>query len=177
MRRPAGAGHVPVGAIMLGDEIKNAVDELAAVLPPTEFSGPLLESLQRAYRPGHGMADAFARWMDTLGGDHGLVVFDCSDASAKPLVGDIFVREIQQPGKTWALAGEAGDKLAAGGYHAQVTGSAKDGPALFHLDGGRTAIKTEDATSIAAEVRARPAAFSPNVLLRPIVEETLTFFR
>ena len=173
MRRPAGAGHVPVGAIMLGDDIKNAVDELAAVLPPTEFSGPLLESLQRAYRPGHGMADAFARWMDTLCGDHGLVVFDCSDASAKPLVGDIFAREIQQPGKTWALAGEAGDKLAAGGYHAQVTGSAQDGPALFHLDGGRTAIKTEDATSIAAEVRARPAAFSPNVLLRPIVEETL----
>jgi bacillithiol biosynthesis cysteine-adding enzyme BshC len=170
---PPGAGHTPVGFIKLGAEIEAAIDELASTLPSTEFTGPLLESLRAAYRPGRGMADGFARWMDTLAGGHGLVVFDCSDATAKPLAGEIFVREIQHPGRTWRLAGEAGEQLAAGGYHAQVSESPEDGPALFHLDGGRTAIKAEEAASLAAEVRAQPAAFSPNVLLRPIVEETL----
>jgi bacillithiol synthase len=171
--RPPGAGHTPICTIKLGDEITRAVEELAAALPPTEFTSSLLESLRNAYRPGNGMADAFASLMDTLAGDHGLVVFDCSDPTAKTLVGDIFAREIEQPRKTWQLATEAGDRLAAGGYHVQVIGSAQDGPALFHLDGGRTAIKAEDLTRAMAEVRQRPAAFSPNVLLRPIVEETL----
>jgi bacillithiol synthase len=170
---PPGAGHTPVGSIQLGSDIEAAIKQLASTLPPTEFTGPLLESLGTAYRPGRGMADAFARWMDALAGGHGLVVFDCSDATAKPLAGEIFAREIQHPGKTWQLAGEAGKKLAAGGYHAQVAGSADDSPALFHLDGGRTAIKAEEAAAFATEVRASPAAFSPNVLLRPIVEETL----
>ncbi|HEV3215806.1 MAG TPA: bacillithiol biosynthesis cysteine-adding enzyme BshC [Vicinamibacterales bacterium] len=170
---PPGAGHTPVGFVKLASDIETALEQLASTLPPTEFTGTLLESLGTAYRPGRGMADAFARWMETLAGGHGLVVFDCSDAAAKPLAGEIFAREIQQPGMTWQLAGEAGDRLAAGGYHTQVAGSSEDGPALFHLDGSRTAIKAAEAAAFAAEVRTAPAAFSPNVLLRPIVEDTL----
>jgi uncharacterized protein YllA (UPF0747 family) len=101
------------------------------------------------------------------------VVFDCSDAAAKPLVGDIFVREVQHPGKTWQLAGDAGEQLEASGYHAQVSGSGHDGAALFHLDGTRSAISKDSVATLESEVRARPASFSPNVLLRPIVEDTL----
>jgi bacillithiol biosynthesis cysteine-adding enzyme BshC len=170
---PEGAGHTPVGFITLGGEINAAIEELAAALPATEFTAPLVDGLRKAYRPGQSMAGGFARWMDTLAGDRGLVVFDCSDRTAKSLASEIFVREVRHPGKTWQLAAEAGATLAAGGYHAQVSGTAEDGPALFHLDGARTAIKAEDLASLEADVRAQPASFSPNVLLRPIVEETL----
>jgi bacillithiol biosynthesis cysteine-adding enzyme BshC len=170
---PEGAGHTPVGSITLGGEIDAAIEELAAALPATEFTEGLVDDLRKAYRAGHSMAGGFARWMDTLAGNRGLVVFDCSDRTAKPLASDIFAREVQHPGTTWQLAGEAGASLAARGYHAQVSGSAEDGPALFHLDGSRKAIKAEDLASLEADVRAQPASFSPNVLLRPIVEETL----
>jgi bacillithiol biosynthesis cysteine-adding enzyme BshC len=170
---PEGAGHTPVGFITLGGEIEAAIEELAAALPATEFTEPLVDDLRKAYRAGHTMAGGFARWMDRLAGDRGLVVFDCSDRTAKPLAGEIFAREVQHPGRTWQLAAEAGAALEAGGYHAQVSGSAEDGPALFHLDGTRKAIKAEELASLEADVRAQPASFSPNVLLRPIVEETL----
>ena len=170
---PPGAGHTPVGFIKLGDEINAAIEELGAALPPTEFTASLLDDLRKAYQPGHGMADAFARLMETLLGNRGLVVFDCSDPAAKPLAGDIFAREVQHPGRTWQLAGDAGEQLAASGYHAQVTGSAQDGVAMFHLDGTRSAIPKDNMSALEPEVRARPASFSPNVLLRPIVEDTL----
>ena len=170
---PPGAGRTPIGLVRLGDEINTAIEQLTAALPPTEFTGPLLEDLRNAYRPGHGMADAFARLVERLLGDRGLVVFDCSDAAAKPLAGDIFAREVQHSGLTWQLAGSAGDRLAAGGYHAQVPGAAHGGAALFRLDGTRTAIPANEAATLKDEVRLHPERFSPNVLLRPIVEDAL----
>ena len=111
------------------------------------------------------MADAFSRLMERLLGGRGLVVFDCSDPAAKPLAGDVFVREVQHPGRTWQLAGDAGRQLEADGYHAQVTGSAQDGAALFHLDGSAQRIPKDNVAALEPEVRAHPGAFSPNVLL------------
>jgi bacillithiol biosynthesis cysteine-adding enzyme BshC len=170
---PEGAGHTPIGFIKLADTINAALEELAAALPATEFTTPLLDELRKAYQPGRGMAEAFARLMEGFLGHRGLVVFDGSDPAAKPLAGDVFLREVRHPGRTWQLAGDAGDRLVAGGYHAQVTASDADGAALFHLDGTRTAIPKDQIAALESEVRTRPGSFSPNVLLRPIVEDTL----
>jgi bacillithiol biosynthesis cysteine-adding enzyme BshC len=119
------------------------------------------------------VSDAFARLLDHLLGPHGLVVFECSDRAAKPLVRDIFARELASPGRTWALAGDAGHQLAVKGYHVQVEGSRDDGVALFRLDGSRRPLTRGDAAALTRDVEARPETFSPNVLLRPIVEDTI----
>ena len=47
-------------------------------------------------------------------------MYDASDPAAKPLVGDLFARELSSPGQTAKLAAAAGAELAARGYHAQV---------------------------------------------------------
>jgi len=179
---PQGAGEAPVASLRLGEEVLSALNELAAALPKTEFVGTLLTSLREAYQPGHGMADAFGRWMDTVLGSRGLVVYDSSDPGAKPLVTRIFARELEEPERTSQLAAQAGDELVGLGYHAQVT--PRDGPALFHLDGGRRAIRRQGDGYMLAETRhetaallrrvvTEPTAFSPNVLLRPIVQDAL----
>jgi bacillithiol biosynthesis cysteine-adding enzyme BshC len=170
---PPGAGHAPVGHLRLGTEVSTTIDQLAATLAPSEFTAELIGDLRVAYQPGLGMADAFSRWLERLTGDLGVVIFDCSDPAAKPLVGPIFAHEIQHAGRTWQLASEAGDQLTTSGYHAQVTGSAHDTAALFRIDGTRHAIQPGEAAGLAEAVRTQPETFSPNVLLRPIVEDTL----
>ena len=170
---PPGAGQSSIGTIKIGDEINSALDELATTLPHTEFTTELVADLRRAYVPGISFSDAFARVLDRMVGDLGVIVFDCSDRTAKPLAGEIFAHEIAHPGRTWALAGEAGHRLTAAGYHAQVDGSSQNGAALFRIDGARTAVAADDAPGLAQEVRSRPEIFSPNVLLRPIVEDAL----
>ncbi len=183
MAEPEGAGELPVTALMLDGRIEQTLDELAASLAQTDFTDWVLGQLRAAYRPGTGVADAFARWLEAVLGPYGLVVFESSDPAAKPLVRDVFTREFGHPGRTAALAAAAGDELASRGHQPQVVPQA-DSISLFHLDGARRPIRrsgdqaivgdtTRTLASLAEEASAAPGHFSPNVLLRPIVQDTL----
>jgi bacillithiol synthase len=179
---PEGAGERPVALLTLDGRVEQTLDELATALGTTEFSDGVLASLRAAYRPGVGMADAFARWLETLLGPHGLIVFDASDPASKPLVADLFARELRG-GRTAALASAAGEQLASLGHQPQVTPQ-PDSVALFHLDGARRPIRRHGDTlvagdasftidTLAEQLKTSPDRFSPNVLLRPIVQDTL----
>lgn len=180
---PEGAGELPVAALTLDARVEDSLAELAASLAPSDFTEWVMTEFRAVYRPGARMADAFARWLEALLGPHGLVVFESADPAAKPLAADVFARELAAPGRTAALAASAGDELAARGHAPQVTPQA-DSLSLFHLDGGRKPIRRQgdtfligddrrSADALAAEAAASPERFSPNVLLRPIVQDTL----
>jgi bacillithiol biosynthesis cysteine-adding enzyme BshC len=167
-----GAGDGPVARVRLDEACTATIDRLASLLAPTEFTAQLLDELRAAYKPGTGMAEAFGRWIESVLGRRGLVVFDSSDPAAKPLAAALFAREIEHAGTTSRLATEAGTALVARGYHAQVTPQ-ENQTALFHVDGVRTGITVHDADAHLDRVRTQPAEFSPNVLLRPLVQDTL----
>lgn len=178
-----GAHAGPVARVKLNESITAALAELQSTLPPTEFTPALVEDLRRCYEPGTGMADAFARWLERVLGPRGLVVFDASDPAAKPLVAEVFAHEIERAGETARLATEAGAALTAHGYHAQVTPN-EGSLSLFHMNAGREPIRitpdgfqvgdsVEEKGALLERARTTPAEFSPNVLLRPIVQDTL----
>lgn len=181
--RPPGAGTGPVALVRLDGTAADALDALAATVQATEFTPALLGGLRAAYRPGAGMADAFGRWLESVLGARGLVVFDAADPAAKPLAASVFAREIEHAGDTSRLALDAGHALEARGYHAQAT--VQEGTAaLFHLDGAREAVRCHHGTfqiggraesrdALLRSVHTRPDLFSPNVLLRPVVQDAL----
>jgi bacillithiol biosynthesis cysteine-adding enzyme BshC len=179
----AGAGHEPIARLTFDDSLAATIDQLAEALPVTEFTAQTLDALRRAYAPGRGVAESFGRWLDTVLGPHGLVVYDSSDPATKPLAAQVFARECREPGATAALATQAGEALKAAGYHAQVTPQ-EGAVALFHLAHGRQAIRMQGDTvtigdrtltqqQLIDECQVHPEHFSPNVLLRPIVQDTL----
>ena len=86
-------------------------------------------------------------------------------------------------GDSSRLAAEAGTALEALGYHAQVTPQA-DGVSLFHLNDTREPIRrggdgfvvgerSVPREAMIEETRQHPEHCSPNVLLRPLVQDTL----
>ncbi|HKH70630.1 MAG TPA: bacillithiol biosynthesis BshC, partial [Vicinamibacterales bacterium] len=101
----------PVAGVQLDESVNAAISALETAMPGTEFTPGLIDGLRRAYAPGTGMADAFGRWLETVLGPRGLIVFDASDPAAKPLVSQIFAGEIAQAGQTARLASEAGTEL------------------------------------------------------------------
>ena len=180
---PPHAHAGPVARVRLDESVNAAISALEAAMPATEFTPAMLDDLRRAYAPGAGMAEAFGRWLESLLGPRGLIVFDASDPAAKPLVAHVFAREIEQAGQTARLASEAGTALEARGYHAQATPQ-EGSLALFHLNAGRQPIKphaggylvgerSESSAVLLDRVRRSPEEFSPSVLLRPIVQDTL----
>ena len=180
---PPGAHEGPVAQVALDESISHALTELEATLRGSDFTATLLETLRSAYRVGAGMADAFGQCLESVLGPRGLVVYDASDPASKPLVADLFVREVEHAGETSRMAFEAGIRLRDHGYHAQAT--PHDGSvALFQLNGAREAIQVQDDAFIVGErqesraqlierIRRSPEQFSPNVLLRPLVQDTL----
>ncbi len=157
------------------------------MLPPTEFTAEVLEQLGKAYVDGAKMTHAFG----------GL-----DRRAARPArAGRVRLLRSRRSSR-WSrrssrrncetraaprqLAIEAGAKLTQRGYHAQVTPS-QDGVALFYLNGGRDPIKHDPWLRRVRHRRARrrhrgtdrrsrkltSEHFSPNVLLRPLVQDTL----
>lgn len=177
------ADHAPVATVSLDSSITTALDELEQLLPPTEFREQVMADLRASYAEGRGMADAFGRWMERVLGTRGLIVYDASDPAAKPIAGPVFVSELSDPGQTAKLAATAGANLVSKGYHSQVHAH-DDAAALFHLTGGRRGIRHQDnqfvvgehtfpKAALIEEATTSPASFSPNVLLRPVVQDTL----
>src|SRR5688572_915220 len=178
-----GAGSLPIARLSLNDRIHAALDQLNTDLPDTEFKTELMAALRQAYTPGRSMAAAFGVWLEHVLGPHGLVVYDSSDPSTKALARDVFVKEVGQPGQTARIAAKAGDALVAKGYHAQA--QLADGTvSLFHLNAQRASIRIEGNTAtvgehtmttaaLVEEARTHPEHFSPNVLLRRRVQDTV----
>jgi bacillithiol biosynthesis cysteine-adding enzyme BshC len=179
---PEGAGERPIGTLTLDASIEQTLDELAAALGETEFTATLMAGLRNAYKPGAGVSDAFATWLETILGPLGLIVFDAADRSAKPIAAGVFSRELHEAG-TASLAAAAGEELSKRGHQPQVVPN-PDSLALFHVDGARRPIKRQGDQFVAGdrtfardalveEAKTSPDHFSPNVLLRPIVQDTL----
>ena len=181
---PDGAQQRSVGQLVFGHDITATVDELERVLAPSEFSTEVLTAIRRRYQPGAAPGSAFAGLMDDVFGAQGLVVFEANDVTAKPLTGPIFAREIDRPSETARLANEAGSRMTALGHQPQVQ-SAPDSVALFYLDGARRepirrngsgfviGSTERPATDLSREATEHPERFSPNVLLRPLVQDQL----
>jgi bacillithiol biosynthesis cysteine-adding enzyme BshC len=178
-----GAGERPIARLTLDGQAVQATNDLAAVLPATDHTGELLTLLRRAYASGRGMSEAFGAVLDHVLGPHGLVVYDAADPAAKPFARQLFVKALADPGRTSALAAASGAALEARGYHAQVTVTTEAAP-LFLIDGSRQSIRFRGETAIvgdremplgelAALAEAAPERFSPNVLLRPLVQDTI----
>jgi bacillithiol biosynthesis cysteine-adding enzyme BshC len=180
---PPGSHVEPVARVRLDATVDAAIHELSAALPQSEFTESLIASIRSAYGAGTGMVDAFGRWMESVLGPRGLVVFDSADPATKPFAATLFTREIECAGRTARLAADAGVALEGHGYTAQVTPQA-DTVALFHLNGGRQPVRIQGDAFLVGDsivpkdallerIRQAPAEFSPNVLLRPIVQDTL----
>ena len=179
-----GAGARPVASLVLDDGIGDALGALESSLQETEFTQELMTRLRAHYRPGQKMGTAFACWLDDLLGRYGLVVFEAADPAAKPFVASLFSRELDAPCRTAHFAKETGEAMRALGHSPQVE-PADDSVALFYLgDGGRHAIKRRDDgytlgetvrqhEAVQKEAAEHPERFSPNVLLRPVVQDRL----
>jgi bacillithiol biosynthesis cysteine-adding enzyme BshC len=174
-----------VGRLALTDQIHDVLDRLDEALPPSDFKPDVMERVRAAYQPGTRIEDAFTRLLRSLFEDEGLVFINPDDARLKALTRPLFRREIQDPQAPAARIEATTQALRDHGYHAQVTARPTN---LFWLaESGRHAIdltddglfqlrgtdRTYSREALLNHLDDTPERFSPNVILRPLMQDLL----
>ncbi|MEJ2215629.1 MAG: bacillithiol biosynthesis cysteine-adding enzyme BshC [Gemmatimonadota bacterium] len=176
-RRPS------MGRRTLGRGIESTLDELADLLPDSEFSGKLLESLRRAYQPEHTMARAFTETVRDLFGAFDLLVTDAQDPVVRELGAAVMRKELSAAADHERMLVQQTGRLAEAGYEAQVS-IIEGATNVFYEDAhGRERILRDDGAWVLRASHRRMTdtelwdmfdgdrdGFSANVLLRPVVE-------
>ncbi len=178
-------GRQSVGRLALEPKISAVIDEASEALADSEFKQDVLSSLRASYAPGRSMADAFGAWLLRMTRDTGLAVIDPTLPELKAIGASLFEREIQEESESNRIVKKTSEELVALNYHVQA--SPTEGQLnLFYADPDRTAIGVSeggmrlapDATTVSKKdvlrrLQDAPSQFSPNVLLRPIYQDTL----
>ncbi len=178
-QRNAGA----VGEIEFNGSLDDFFDRLQKVLPNSEFREPLLSLLRNAYVPGSTFNRSFARLMNSMFGNSGLVFISSNDRRLKQLLAPVFLKEIQEYPRVSQLIIRQSAELE-GRYHAQIKTKAMN--LFMFFKGGRYFIEPRESDfglrgirqyftkeELLGIVHSTPELISPNVALRPICQDTL----
>ena len=184
--RAADAPLTPLYREPVGPEIGPVLDRLAADLEPGPGREEVLALFRRWYRPEATLADACAHTLAEVLAPFGIVVFDATHLAAKRAQMPLLQRALEQAAALERVLVDRHAGLAREGLDPGVT--VGDGATLVMYEGqqGRDRLalrgpgfqtrRSREQLALAEVERLAatdPGRFSPNVLLRPVVESAI----
>jgi len=184
-----GVAGAPVSQVPLGEEILPVVEEAVSLLGDSEAS----QFLRESYRPGETLGTAFARFYARLFAEWGVILLDASDAELHRVAAPVERAAIERAEELDAALLARGQALEKAGYSQQVKVTASSVLLFAMREGARTPIYRREGSNKASEfaigsepgaeklssaelldrIDSAPENFSPNVLLRPVVQDYL----
>ncbi|WP_068597354.1 bacillithiol biosynthesis cysteine-adding enzyme BshC [Vaginella massiliensis] len=171
-----------VGKLNL-DGLEEVFESFLHLLPKSERKNELAKLIENSYAKANNLAEATRMLVQQLFGEFGLLTLDGDDLALKRLMIPVFEKELTQRISFDAIE-ETNSKLEDLGYNVQVHPREIN---LFYLtENHRERIVFEnnryhilntnwafDQEEIVKELYAHPERFSPNVVLRPVYQETI----
>ena len=171
----------PVGGVRLDD---NAAESLHTALAGLPFGAEVGQMAIEAYPNGATFASGFKALLGRLLEHYGVLLLDPQSPALRELAAPLLSRAIRQAPQLTAAILDRGRQLEAAGYHVQVHMEEKT--SLFFLleNGRRTSLRrsgdsyaangaTHSSAKLLARLEDSPSDFSPNALLRPVVQDFL----
>lgn len=172
---------LPVSEVQIDDSITELFSKLRDEFLDTDFSEELFDRLQKFYSIGNTHAQAFAQLISSLFSGYGLLIAGSNHKTLKSLVSGVFKRSVTNVEQIQESL-ESQSTLLEQQYHRQVVIGSTN---LFYFDEqGRSKIDREGedwiiddqkltAEEIQSKIDSEPERFSPNVFLRPIIQDAL----
>jgi bacillithiol biosynthesis cysteine-adding enzyme BshC len=175
----------PVSKIVLSAEISDCIQQLNDLTRDSEFKPEILSQLSAAYKPGRSFVDAFAHWMTRLFKSYGLIFIDAAHPDLKVLGRDVFYTEIAENSPSTQCALKTSQKLTQKNYSPQIQlhegilnlflaederHSIQFGDDGYFIKGRQQTFHKDELLRL---LEKQPHTFSPNVLLRPLYQDTL----
>ena len=170
------AGKMPLNGI------ETIINELKPVFGNSAYANELYSLMSSSYLNSQTLAEATRKWVNKLLGNSGLVILDGNDALLKKSFQDILIDEVINK-RSSLLINKTTERLEKK-YYSQAKPRDIN---LFYLgDTFRERIVSEMETlkvlnkdisfskdEIKAEINSHPEKFSPNVVLRPLYQESI----
>jgi bacillithiol biosynthesis cysteine-adding enzyme BshC len=162
---PHSAGFLNVGSDI--DRLMSAVDE---ALTPGDHHEAVLSLLRDSYGSGVSHPLAFGALLSKLFSKHGLVLAGSTSAEAKALLAPAMIRYAERY-EACRTALETSSDAMSKVFHAQA---AVGSTLLFEHTPTQGRVKIDRITpQLIERIRTSPELFSPNVFLRPVLQDTL----
>jgi len=176
----------PVSSVVFGDEINSVVDSATQVLGDSDA----VRYLRDAYRSGESMGTAFGKFFARVFNEWGVILLDAADGELHQIAAPLFAAAIERAGELDEKLLARGKQLETSGYHQQVKVTPSSTSLFMYRNGARTPIRRKvvngnsepefvvgddkiTRAELLKRITAKPQDFSPNVLLRPIVQDYL----
>jgi bacillithiol biosynthesis cysteine-adding enzyme BshC len=174
---PPGA---PMSNLRLDPRVESVLAECAELLGDTQ----IVDILRECYRPGETMSGAFGKLFARVFAEYGLVLLDPADADLHRLATPLFRRAVAEAAEIARSLQERGKALEHAGFHEQVKVSGSSVLLFAIQDGARVSIQRQNShfavgkekltqEELLARIEREPESFNGNVLLRPVMQDTL----
>lgn len=171
-----------VGEIPLGEGVVAAVEAAAAALGGG-FAG-VVKELHASYGPAETFGSAFGKLFARLLAGRGMILLDPLDTRLHRLAAGVYRRSIEETSQIAEDLLARNRVLERAGFHAQVKVTAQTTLLFRNIGGRREPLRRRNGgfmaggkafavKEIVEAVENSPEEFSPNVLLRPVVQDTL----
>lgn len=170
----------------LGDAVTAAVEALERDLPPSEFHRATLDWIRRHWRPDATVGSAFAAALAELLAPLGIAVLDSTHAAVKHAAAPLLVRALadavaldraldEQASALQRTDQDSGVAVGDGATLVMMECELGRDRLVVHGDGftTRRGKHTYTLDQLQDLAQRQPERFSPNVLLRPVVESAL----
>jgi len=172
----------PTGNMVFDEYIDSFVNEVEESMNKTDFTDSLFNQIRESYQQGINIKTAFARFLNSLLGDKGLIFIDPSDKEIKKLLKPVFETELKTSPQVCEIVINTSVELEES-YQVQVKPKAIN---LFYIhEGNRYLIEPREndiyalkhsRTKFSKEelfnlLDTNPERFSWNVITRPICQD------
>lgn len=176
--------NFPAGRFVPGDSISKLIRLLKDQFPETDFSDELWSSIENIYNSKSNIRDSFGKWMLNIFADEGLILAGSDNTDIKRALSPLIQSLTSDHAEIYDALEKQSEELEKAGYSRQA---AVLSAGIFYLDDQHGRIKLEVANGLWTSAAGHrwttkelvthfeefPERFSPNVFLRPIIQDRL----
>jgi bacillithiol synthase len=180
------APPLPLNERVWGPDIERVTRDFAAALPATEFSSDIAAHVRGAYTPSMTVSASFTATMELLLQDRRVALVNSAHPLVRRAAAPVLLREIECAQAHYGALERQTSRLADAGFAPQVELAEGAANIMLLSEHGRDRLVQDGAgwrtrrqkqaitqDALLALIRSEPNRFSPNVLLRPVVESAL----